>query len=402
MDICFQGISPDANECCQQFYHNNVLPNTNGDEDIELDIDDECNENISNPQNCCYDADASNDSTELNLSSSHDDSDHNHHHLVREVEILPPPPPPPQVDIKKCEKTPPPPTSQSTNNKQKKQPFVPISEETVFLDPTIEEAPLPSISTSSPLSGDSWMNYSNSNSSDDFSGLSEHIKAVNSGRCTGNNSSDEGSTDFHNINQSGVLMKRLRSREDYDDEDDGDELIFTPDNSPSSQQKGTVKRSRTHNKYHNDDILLADDEDDDRKHNKKHFEFTSSTPNAIPAGPVAVVNCETPRKHHFSNNKCSSKLSHLSKSLDYTSSTQDSAICRDSGSTPISISPKNALVDIRLIDFAHTTFVPRRSSITSSNVTQTAPVLHHGPDGGFLTGLDSLNRLLNEILAEEN
>lgn len=385
MDVCFQGISPDANECCQQFYHNNVLPSTHSDEEVELDIEDH---NNSNPQNCCYDADASNDSTELNLSSSHDDSDHNHHHLVGENDKLPPPP----ADIKNCEIRPP------TINQQKKQPFVPFSEETVFLDPTIEEAPLPSISTSSPVSGDSWMNYSNSNSSDDFSGISEHIKAVTSGRCTGNNSSDEGSTDFHNtiINQSGVLMKRLRSREE-DEDDDRDELIFTPENSSSSQTKGTVKRSRTHNKYHNDDILLADDEDDDRKNNKKHFQFVSSTPNAIPAAsPV-----ETPRKHNFSNNKCSSKLSHLSKSLDYTSSTQDSAICRDSSSTPISISPKNALVDIRLIDFAHTTIVPRRTSITS-NVTQTTPVLHHGPDGGFLTGLDSLNRLLNEILAEEN
>jgi len=58
--------------------------------------------------------------------------------------------------------------------------FIPISEETVFLDP---EPALPSVTTSSPHSGDSWMNYS-SNSSDDFSGLSEQIKAVASGRQT--------------------------------------------------------------------------------------------------------------------------------------------------------------------------------------------------------------------------
>lgn len=384
MEVCFQGISPETDDCCQKFYHNNVVPSsTHSDEDIELDNEDESN---SNPQNCCYDADASNDSSDLNLSSSHNDSDHNHHHLVGENDKLPPPP----SESKIGDKLP-----LLTTKQKKKLPFVPFSEETVFLDPTIEEAPLPSISTSSPLSGDSWMNYSNSNSSDDFSGISEHIKAVTSGRCTGNNSSDEGSTDFNNtISQNSVLMKRLRSRDEYDDDDRG-ELMFTPEES-SSQQKGSVKRSRTHNKYHNDDTLLADDEDDDGKHNKEHFRFASSTPNVIPVtSPV-----ETPRTHNFSNNKCSSKLSHLSKSLDYTS-TQDSAICRDSGSTPNSISLKNASVDIRLIDFAHTTFVPRRASITS-NITQTTPVLHHGPDGGFLTGLDSLNRLLNEILAEEN
>lgn len=436
MDVCFQGISSDANDCCQQFYHNNVVvPNTHhSDDDVELD-NDECIEENSNPQHCFYDADASNDSTELNLSSSHDDSDHNHHHLVGQEDIakkqqLPQSLPVDNRKKKNCETTAL--TDQTTSTlqskstpNQKKQPFVPISEETVFLDPTIEEsvAPLPSISTSSPQSGDSWMNYSNSNSSDDFSGISEHIKAaVTSGRCTGNNSSDEGSNDFHNtiINQSGGLMKRLRSREEDDEDEEGDQLIFTPDNSPPSQIKGSVKRSRTHtnkfNRHHNNDdnILLADDEDDDNrlKNTTSNFQFvTSSTPNAIPGSspcapdlpdsPAGGLNCETPRKHNFSNNKCSSKLSHLSKSLDYTSSTQDSAICCREPGTPISISPKNALVDIRLIDFAHTTFVPRSTSITS-NITQTTPVLHHGPDGGFLTGLDSLNRLLNEILAEEN
>lgn len=50
-------------------------------------------------------------------------------------------------------------------------------------------------------------------------------------------------------------------------------------------------------------------------------------------------------------------------------------------------------VDVRMIDFAHTTFSKRRGSAT--------PV-HLGPDCGFLTGLDSLKKLLTEILAEEN
>lgn len=51
----------------------------------------------------------------------------------------------------------------------------------------------------------------------------------------------------------------------------------------------------------------------------------------------------------------------------------------------------NDTVDVRMIDFAHTTFNKRGVS----NVT-----VHHGPDCGFLTGLDSLKRLLCEILAE--
>jgi len=53
---------------------------------------------------------------------------------------------------------------------------------------------------------------------------------------------------------------------------------------------------------------------------------------------------------------------------------------------------KDPEVDVRMIDFAHTTF--------SSKRTDESGTVHHGPDGGFLTGLDSLKRLLSEILVE--
>ncbi|KAJ9596251.1 hypothetical protein L9F63_027125 [Diploptera punctata] len=59
---------------------------------------------------------------------------------------------------------------------------------------------------------------------------------------------------------------------------------------------------------------------------------------------------------------------------------------RNSGSTE---------VDIRMIDFANVTFSNKASGSSASNTT-----VHHGPDCGFLTGLDSLKRLLTEILAE--
>ncbi|XP_066997518.2 uncharacterized protein Ip6k isoform X2 [Anabrus simplex] len=52
-------------------------------------------------------------------------------------------------------------------------------------------------------------------------------------------------------------------------------------------------------------------------------------------------------------------------------------------------------VDVRIIDFAHTTFSTKTGPGSSGNVT-----VHHGPDCGFLTGLDSLKRLLLEILSE--
>ncbi|KAF5278364.1 hypothetical protein FQA39_LY05853 [Lamprigera yunnana] len=56
-------------------------------------------------------------------------------------------------------------------------------------------------------------------------------------------------------------------------------------------------------------------------------------------------------------------------------------------------SPTSTQVDVRMIDFANTTFAEKTSASTSST-------LHYGPDGGFLTGLDSLKRLLLQILSE--
>lgn len=51
-------------------------------------------------------------------------------------------------------------------------------------------------------------------------------------------------------------------------------------------------------------------------------------------------------------------------------------------------------VDIRMIDFAHTAYA---GAAAESPLATATP--HHGPDCGFLTGIDSLKRLLSEILA---
>lgn len=64
-------------------------------------------------------------------------------------------------------------------------------------------------------------------------------------------------------------------------------------------------------------------------------------------------------------------------------------------STARSRSPAPTNVDVRMIDFAHTSFMTK-----SEDSGATATVLHQGPDGGFLTGLDSLKRLLSQILAD--
>lgn len=58
---------------------------------------------------------------------------------------------------------------------------------------------------------------------------------------------------------------------------------------------------------------------------------------------------------------------------------------------------EDSMVDVRMIDFAHTSFSHNGSNVGSSNSNCT---IHQGPDCGFLTGLDSLKRLLLEILTE--
>lgn len=72
------------------------------------------------------------------------------------------------------------------------QPFVPINEETVFLD--ADPVTSSGISTmSSPMSCDSWMNYS-SNSSDDLSCISDRMHAQQQNKA--DDSSEESSLEF--------------------------------------------------------------------------------------------------------------------------------------------------------------------------------------------------------------
>ncbi|XP_017120849.2 uncharacterized protein LOC108141800 isoform X2 [Drosophila elegans] len=295
--------------------------------------------------------------------------------------------------------------------------FIPISEETVFLDP---EPALPSVTTSSPHSGDSWMNYS-SNSSDDFSGLSEQIKAVASGRQTCNNSSDDASSDYESsiIGPTEAMFKRYKSQQSFDAAAAAESassppltagnssvsnggttvrsLVSPASSSASSLKsvKGAVKRLRCND---DDQQSTALGECESREAKKSTI---TSTPVSAVSSPAKTVpqlhSCESISNPHsllagllldsMDNNneqhRNTALLQHSSKSLDMSAPPTDDNQC---------------FVDVRLIDFAHTAFVPRNGSMLP---TPAAAPVHHGPDGGFLTGLDSLNRLLNEILAEE-
>ncbi|XP_014088611.2 uncharacterized protein Ip6k [Bactrocera oleae] len=377
----------------------------------------------------------------------------------------------------------------ATGGNNTNPPFIPISEETVFLDP---EPPMPSVSTSSPHSGDSWMNYS-SNSSDDFSGLSEQIKAVTSGRQTGDNSSDEASSDYDSsiIGQTEVMLKLYKSQQESFDISSLTQTADMPlmattttarlphtivssacstpplppgsvgklsasvaNSSPTSSTasslksvRGAVKRLRCKDADDEDEVKASDNKKDAISTSSQAKKSTttlslgsvvtgagtsssaapvSSTPTSVNASPVKTP-LMTPTSttsgtestvdkikntlltgmqeiHNTSsnNNHCNNKLVNKKKAtatrltLQHASKSLDIAGCQASATNE----DARCLVDVRLIDFAHTAFVPRNGGGLLQQATSSTPV-HHGPDGGFLTGLDSLNRLLNDILTDE-
>lgn len=61
----------------------------------------------------------------------------------------------------------------------------------------------------------------------------------------------------------------------------------------------------------------------------------------------------------------------------------------------------SAVCDIRMIDFAHTTFLRKNADATLPTYINSPTVQHQGPDNGFLRGIESLRRLLTEILTDQ-
>lgn len=219
---------------------------------------------------CCYDADTSNSSTDFNLSTEEVSQDFHHRGF-----------------------------GEAAARGAKSGNFYPISEETVLFDSP------PTIPTSSPMSVDSWVMYSNS-SSDEYS-----LSQFNGGSSNEDTSDCESCSPKPKSNHSCTLQFAELELEDEDDE----ELT------PTVSHKNSSKRLRV-----------------------------KDTHLSVPSG---------------SNYRRSR-------------------------------SPTPSNVDVRMIDFAHTSFV----SAKSSDTTTTSSTVHQGPDGGFLTGLDSLKRLLSQILAE--
>lgn len=241
----------------------------------------------------------------------------------------------------------------------------------------------------SPHSMDSWLNYSNS--SDEFSPQDLIVR-----KGTKLNLHDDEAT------------------QDTDDVDVYDKINFVNAKSITSYKKSKIEGPSC-----NDDTATS-------THHSNPFQF-----------PVKVDSCDVNASKlahdtddgievELEEEEDDDQLSSLSSNIDtiIVSETGETKFFNSSGEqeehpsikkkksanadeegdkkTPLTNGSHNKasspLVDVRIIDFAHTTFSSQNPSEVSPNLS--SKKVHHGPDGGFLTGIESLKRILSEIMAE--
>lgn len=286
-----------------------------------------------------------------------------------------------------------------------KVPFVPISEETIY--PGVGESTMTvpmgtaqNITSSSPHSMDSWMNYSSNSSSDDYASafvVPTHVQNANT----------EVSSDFDGgfsgrvvppDRKHGSVEALERERERSSSQTITPVVIRTTSTTPSSMHCcGSISISNTNNNsssscgkvydqsdagYHEDEEVddLDDDEEEgavDDEDDEEHLlqETTVSS------------------KRHRGKDTTGSRSAKVPQSLRRKLSSKSKSSSTGGSNTGTST---HGMADVRMIDFAHTTFeIKNGTSMCSTNTK-----VHHGPDSGFLRGLDSLKRILTEICDE--
>lgn len=350
-------------------------------------------DDMYNGGNCSYDADASNDSIELNL-SLHEDSDntmenkklprsyqqrkqqqsvsnYNNPDLPSSTEI-------PHINHLVTSSNSRPAASITPPDQRPlgesivrgasitTKPFVPISEDTVFLDtdPVVSSSGISTMS--SPMSCDSWMNYS-SNSSDDLSCISDHIHVQH-------DSSEESSLEFDAPNENAQSTPKIKRNFNS---------ILLTGNGDSSKTSQSSNDATSYPPTMPKTVIKSYDEN----------------------GKIVGSNNRLDDEHCSSSGGGGGQTKRLrGKDSTPTTTTMLSGSTKRKTILLRNSSLSGAICDIRMIDFAHTTFVRKNVNATTSSLTaNTSSTVHHqGPDNGFLRGIESLKRLLNEILSDES
>jgi inositol-hexakisphosphate 5-kinase len=225
----------------------------------------------------------------------------------------------------------------------------------------------------SPHSMDSWLNYSNS--SDEFS------------------------------NQDLIVRKGTKlnlhddSTQDTEDVDVYDKINFVNAKSMTSFKKSKIEGSSSETtstsnpfvfpsactKHESDDGIevLEEEENDDDDDQLSSLSSNIDTIIVSDNGETKFYNASGEQEEHPSIKKKKS-----------TTGEEEKLPLTNGNHVKTSPSP---LVDVRIIDFAHTTFTSKNPSDLSPEIVKK---VHHGPDGGFLTGIESLKRILSEIIVE--
>lgn len=205
---------------------------------------------------------------------------------------------------------------------------------------------------SSPISCDSWMNYS-SNSSDDLSAISDRLHCHQQ-----QDSSEESSLEFD-----------------------------------SSVAQSTPKSKRNFNLVSDYNLTINRDSNIAATTNDSAFNVTPDSSTIIEHNGITSQSKRLRGKSISTVNPVCVHPTKATATAPSSGSFKRKVLLHRNGSL------SGATCDIRMIDFAHTTFM--RKNDQASTYTNSTTVQHQGPDNGFLRGIESLRRLLTEIANDE-
>lgn len=243
----------------------------------------------------------------------------------------------------------------------------------------------PGLRAPSPHSMDSWINYSNS--SDEYSPQELIVrKGTKLNLHDDDETQDNDDVDVYDkinfVNAKSMTSSFKKSKIDTAKEE-------VPQKSNFSHVKSSSPASSVSAQHEIDDGIEVEGEDVD---DDQLSSLSSNIDTIIVSESGETKYFNASGEEHVEHPSVKKK-----KSCDDTST---ATVTCTSSSTPNGHSSKlpSPLVDVRIIDFAHTTFTMKEPSPFEDAETKKVP--HHGPDGGFLTGVASLKRILSEIMME--
>ncbi|CRK93330.1 CLUMA_CG006871, isoform A [Clunio marinus] len=233
------------------------------------------------------------------------------------------------------------------------------------------------------LSMDSWLNYSNSSDESRCQNFIDHQKGSNLLLTDDETAQDKDDVDVYdkiNFVNSKSLVSCKKSKIDQK----RDESNLNPFRFPASQSKAAIFEVGTNKFGHETDdgieVELEGEEDD-------QLSSLSSTIDTIivsDSGETKFFNSSGEQEDHPSSKK--------KKSIRNDKDDKGEVKKKE---TQTKFSP---LVDVRIIDFAHAAFKSKNSMKLLPKIE--SEKIHHGPDGGFLTGIKSLKNILSKIIEE--